>query len=323
MRFVKRDRLLAGRAGIIRGLKMSTPSPLTPIEQAAIPSAVALNLAMGFVVNQLGLPIYLDTLGTVLTAALAVGDQGALEGGVIEVAVLEVPVSGVGEARRTEIESLVGVANEHRASLRVGDPSDNATQMGPVASAAQCTRILGMIDAARTAGDGELLAGGDRLDGDLAEGFYIAPTVFGEVDNASALAQQEVFGPVLSVLRSGDDDEAVALARLIGRRPDAEAVFRAAGRYLANEAAGLKSRCEGERGGQQHALVSPSRACATAAALQFASPTGSRLSTSAARRSAAGRHDLRGATQRRLRRRSAPSSRRARQLDDRRVVTLR
>ena len=59
---------------------------------------------------------------------------------------------------------------------------------------------------------GDLLTGGGRLGGDLAEGFYIAPTVFGNVDNASHLAQNEIFGPVLSVLRFRTEAEAVQLA---------------------------------------------------------------------------------------------------------------
>ena len=106
------------------------------------------------------------------------------------------------------VDGVVGVAR----SLRVGDPFDDATQMGPLVSSAHCARVQRLIDEARTGGDGELLAGGDRLGGDLANGFYVAPTVFGEVRHTTALAQEEVFGPVLAVTRFGDEDEALALA---------------------------------------------------------------------------------------------------------------
>jgi acyl-CoA reductase-like NAD-dependent aldehyde dehydrogenase len=98
------------------------------------------------------------------------------------------------------------------AALHVGRPFEAGVQMGPVIDAANCDRILDVIDRARASGAGELLTGGDRLDGDLADGFFVAPTVFGAFDNASELAQREVFGPVLSLVRFADEDEAVELA---------------------------------------------------------------------------------------------------------------
>lgn len=57
-----------------------------------------------------------------------------------------------------------------------------------------------------------MLTGGNRIGGDLAAGFYMEPTVFGDVDNASDLAQIETFGPVVSVIRFRDDDDAVEIA---------------------------------------------------------------------------------------------------------------
>jgi acyl-CoA reductase-like NAD-dependent aldehyde dehydrogenase len=98
------------------------------------------------------------------------------------------------------------------ASIRVGRPFDEGVQMGPVIDAANCDRILGVIARARASGVGELLTGGDRLDGDLGEGFFVAPTVFGAVDNASELAQHEIFGPVLSLMPFADENEAIELA---------------------------------------------------------------------------------------------------------------
>jgi len=94
----------------------------------------------------------------------------------------------------------------------VGDPLDPTVLMGPVVTDAACTRILGVIERATAGGAGELLTGGERLGGPLADGYYIAPTVFGDVDHDSELAQREVFGPVLSVLRFRDEDEVVAKA---------------------------------------------------------------------------------------------------------------
>ena len=95
-------------------------------------------------------------------------------------------------------------------STNVGDPLDPTVMMGPVVHERACERILGVIDRARTEGAGTVLTGGTRLEGDLANGYFIAPTVFGDVDHESNLAREEVFGPVLSVLRFRDEDEVVA-----------------------------------------------------------------------------------------------------------------
>lgn len=100
---------------------------------------------------------------------------------------------------------------EHVRGLRVGRPFDGGARMGPVISEQACERILGVIERAREEG-GELLAGGHRLGGDLADGFFIEPTVFGDVDPGSELATNEVFGPVLSVSRFRGEEEAVGIA---------------------------------------------------------------------------------------------------------------
>ena len=94
-------------------------------------------------------------------------------------------------------------------AVDVGDPFDPTVLMGPVVSAAACERILGVIARAVDEGAGTLLTGGRRLD---REGYFIAPTVFGEVDHDSSLAREEIFGPVLSVLRFRDEEEVVAKA---------------------------------------------------------------------------------------------------------------
>ncbi|MHC9295472.1 aldehyde dehydrogenase family protein [Mycobacterium sp. LTG2003] len=106
------------------------------------------------------------------------------------------------------VEKFVGVV----ARAKVGDPMDPATTFGPVISQAAADRILDTVAAAVSSGGGELLLGGSRIGGDLADGYYIEPTVFGEVDNSSELAQVETFGPVVSVMRFRDEQEAVELA---------------------------------------------------------------------------------------------------------------
>jgi aldehyde dehydrogenase (NAD+) len=96
-------------------------------------------------------------------------------------------------------------------ALPVGDPLDRASIVGPVVNEGACQRVLGVID--RAGADGAtLLTGGARADGDLADGFFVTPTVFGDVAHGSDLATHEVFGPVLAVLRFRDEDEVVAMA---------------------------------------------------------------------------------------------------------------
>jgi aldehyde dehydrogenase (NAD+) len=109
-------------------------------------------------------------------------------------------------------DEAVGRVVSALGSVRVGDPLDDTTGMGPVISEAACARILGMIDRARTGGSGTLLLGGERLGGKLADGYFLPVTVFGDVDPASEIAQSEVFGPVLAITRFATEDEAVALA---------------------------------------------------------------------------------------------------------------
>ncbi|ORV18074.1 aldehyde dehydrogenase family protein [Mycobacterium celatum] len=97
-------------------------------------------------------------------------------------------------------------------SAPIGDPLRPDVVFGPVVSESAAARIMSVIDDAVSGKSGELVAGGHRIGGELADGFYIAPTVFADVDNRSALAQEETFGPVVSVMRFRDEDHAVNLA---------------------------------------------------------------------------------------------------------------
>ncbi|ROO87941.1 aldehyde dehydrogenase (NAD+) [Actinocorallia herbida] len=97
-------------------------------------------------------------------------------------------------------------------ALPVGDPSQPGVLFGPVIDKAAQQRILGVIDQAREDGSGKLATGGRPVGGDLANGSFVEPTIFTDVDPAGPLAQNEVFGPVISVMRFGTDDEAVAIA---------------------------------------------------------------------------------------------------------------
>ncbi|MGO1173416.1 MAG: aldehyde dehydrogenase, partial [Actinomycetaceae bacterium] len=95
--------------------------------------------------------------------------------------------------------------------IRLGDPTDPATQMGPVANPPQHARILGAIEDGRSDGAREVTAGpGTRPVPE--RGLFVPPTVFADVDNGSRLAREEIYGPVASVIRFTDEADAVAQA---------------------------------------------------------------------------------------------------------------
>jgi aldehyde dehydrogenase (NAD+) len=96
-------------------------------------------------------------------------------------------------------------------SLIVGDPLDPASFVGPVVTETAMDRILAVIGRAESEG-AALLTGGSRLGGALADGWFVAPTVFGDVDHDSELARNEVFGPVQAIMRFTSEDEVLAKA---------------------------------------------------------------------------------------------------------------
>ncbi len=95
--------------------------------------------------------------------------------------------------------------------LRLGDPTDETTDVGPVHSESQLKKILGYIDIGKKEG-AELLAGGRRTTrGNLRRGFFVEPTVFA-TEHGTRISQEEIFGPVLSVIKVGSLKEAVKVA---------------------------------------------------------------------------------------------------------------
>jgi betaine-aldehyde dehydrogenase len=98
------------------------------------------------------------------------------------------------------------------AALRIGDPLDPATQVGALISAEHMEKVLGFIARGRAQG-ARLLTGGARVTaGDLASGFFVAPTVFDGCHDDMDIVRQEIFGPVMSVLQFEDEDEVIARA---------------------------------------------------------------------------------------------------------------
>ena len=108
------------------------------------------------------------------------------------------------------VDDLVARAEK----LKVGNPLDESTDMGPVASPDQEKKVLEYIEIGKKEGD-QLLTGGSKLTGGAYDqGFFIEPTVFA-VDRRKRLAQEEIFGPVLSVVKAKDYPDAVAVANSV------------------------------------------------------------------------------------------------------------
>jgi aldehyde dehydrogenase (NAD+) len=109
-------------------------------------------------------------------------------------------------------EEAKKVAAEVAASFTVGDPLAESTRLGPLSSQAQLERVRSFIKKGLDEG-AELVAGGaEPPPGVPAGGYYVRPTVFGRVKNSMTIAQEEIFGPVLSIIPYQDEEDAVRIA---------------------------------------------------------------------------------------------------------------
>lgn len=111
---------------------------------------------------------------------------------------------------RSRYDEFVDAIAALAHGLVVGDPLDESTEIGPLVSAKQREQVLGHIAAGNTSG-ARLVAGGS-VPPDQPRGWFVAPTVFADVDNSDRLAQEEIFGPLLVIIAYRDDDEAVRIA---------------------------------------------------------------------------------------------------------------
>ena len=106
---------------------------------------------------------------------------------------------------------MVDALAETVSAMQVGDPSDPETEIGPMVAQRQQERVekyiaLGQEEGAR------VVVGGNGMPEGLDRGWYVRPTIFADVDNRMRIAQEEIFGPVLSVIPYDDVDDAVRIA---------------------------------------------------------------------------------------------------------------
>ena len=114
----------------------------------------------------------------------------------------------VPKSRLAEAETL---AAEAASAMKVGDPFEQTTALGPLASAAQRDRVNGYIQKGIDEG-AKVLVGGVGVPEGGGKGYYVKPTVFSNVKNSMTIAQEEIFGPVLSIIAYENEDDAVNIA---------------------------------------------------------------------------------------------------------------
>jgi aldehyde dehydrogenase (NAD+) len=112
---------------------------------------------------------------------------------------------------RDRLDEAARIAAKRAESTVPGDPKDESTRMGPVVSETQWKKIQDLIQKGIDAG-ATLVSGGIGRPAGLAKGWYVKPTVFSHVSNDMAIAREEIFGPVLSIIPYDDEDDAVRIA---------------------------------------------------------------------------------------------------------------
>jgi aldehyde dehydrogenase (NAD+) len=111
--------------------------------------------------------------------------------------------------QESKYDELLEKMVEGAKRITVGDTMDMVTTLGPLVSKAQLDTVSNYVDIGKDEG-AEVIMGGDRPD--IEKGYYYNPTIFGNVDNSMRIAQEEIFGPVVSVIRFKDEEEAIRIA---------------------------------------------------------------------------------------------------------------
>jgi betaine-aldehyde dehydrogenase len=112
----------------------------------------------------------------------------------------------------SKYEEAAKLAAELAKSFTVGDPLAESTRLGPLTSLTQLERVRGYIKKGVEEGAEVLAGGAEPPEGAPAGGYYVRPTVFGRVQNGMTIAQEEIFGPVLSIIAYKDEEDAIRIA---------------------------------------------------------------------------------------------------------------
>ncbi|WP_439031865.1 aldehyde dehydrogenase [Gordonia terrae] len=184
------------------------------VDKVAFTGSTAAGREIGRVCGELIRPVTLELGGKSAALVLDDADLEQTVGGLATASLLNTGQTCYMSTRilvpGSRYDEYLDAISAMCASLPVGDPMDESVAVGPLASERRRDRVLAMINSGREEG-GTITTGGNRPS-DLDRGFFIEPTVFGGVDNSATIAREEVFGPVLTVLRYDDVDDAIALA---------------------------------------------------------------------------------------------------------------
>lgn len=104
-------------------------------------------------------------------------------------------------------DELMEKVLQKTSELKIGDPTEGSTNVGPLINKSSLEKVEEYVEIGK--GEGKLLIGGER---DSDEGYYYKPTIYGDLDRSSRLAQEEIFGPVLAVIKAKDFDDALDIA---------------------------------------------------------------------------------------------------------------
>ncbi|WP_439031520.1 aldehyde dehydrogenase [Gordonia terrae] len=205
------------------------------IDKVAFTGSTAAGRAIGEVCGRLLRPVTLELGGK---SAAIVADDADLDEFTRNL--LDVSLVNNGQtchastrilAPRSRYAEVVDAVTETVRALTVGDPLDKSTAIGPLVSSVQRERVLGHVAAGRAAGYRITTGGG--VPTDQPQGWFVEPTVFAGVDNSASIAQEEIFGPVLTVTEYADEDDAVRIAN--------DSVYGLGGTvWTADEARGLR-----------------------------------------------------------------------------------
>ncbi|MGX6510973.1 aldehyde dehydrogenase [Rhodococcus sp. SJ-2] len=184
------------------------------VDKVAFTGSTAAGRAIGEVCGRLLRPVTLELGGK---SAAIVTERADLD--VFAKNLLEVSLVNNGQtchastrilAPRSRYDEVVDVVTETVRALTVGDPLDKTTDVGPLVSAAQRDRVLGYIESG--CADGYRITTGGGAPAAQSQGWFVEPTVFADVDNSARIAQEEIFGPVLTITPYDGEDDAVRIA---------------------------------------------------------------------------------------------------------------
>jgi len=184
------------------------------VDKVSFTGSTAVGRSIGEVCGRLVRPVTLELGGKSASIVLDDADLAVFEANLAatsfvnngQVCVLQSRIL----APRSRYDEVVDVVARVAKSLVVGDPLDASVTCGPMVSRTHRDRVLGYIDEARFEG-ARLVTGGGVPEG-LSDGWFVQPTVFADVHNASRVAREEVFGPVIAILSYDTEDDAVELA---------------------------------------------------------------------------------------------------------------